>query len=102
MEVHIKVAGKNHYLYLNSYVKANKNKLSGAGKFKFVKINMRKKRNNTNIEIRAGDNLQLINCKDMNNNFIGRSYQNFNIKSYYCLATGSNTEYTSVQIYDPT
>lgn len=97
MELYIKVAGQNRYLYLNrtSYVKAGSSKDSNNGRFKFVN-------RNGNSTIKTGDSLTLKNISKGTESPIGRYYYTLSKKPYYCLATGSDTEYTPVQIYDHT
>ncbi len=96
MELYVKVAGANQYLYLtwNSYVKTYPSKDPDAGKFKFVNIN-------GSNSIKTGDSLMLKNITKGKEYPIGRYYYVASTPPYYCLATGSSTEYTPVQIYDP-
>lgn len=94
MELYIKVMDNNEYLYLStfSYVKTG-SKDSNVGKFKFM---------TTRSTIQTGDSLILVNISNGKEYTIGRYYFPTRPFGYYCLATGSGTEYTPVQIYDPT
>lgn len=97
MQIYIKVVGTDQYLYLswNSYVKTESSKDPNVGKFKFVS-------KNGSSSISTGDSLMLKSMYKGTEYSIGRYYYIASAPPYYCLATGNNTQYTPVQIYDPT
>lgn len=97
MQLYIRVVASKQYFYLsyNSYVKTYPSKDSSVGKFKFYN-------RNGQSSISTGDNLTLVNIYKGRDYTIGRYYFLMDpLRGYYCLATGSGTEYTPCQIYDP-
>lgn len=94
MELYIKIIDNNQYLNMDSdkYVRTD-SKNPNKGKFKFI---------NNRSTIQTGDSLRLINISNGVDYPIGRYYYPIRPFGYYCMANGGSTQYTPVQIYDPT